>query len=91
MALALLVLVYGRPLRAADDLVATVTWTDSASATGTMLFQGTAEGTVLQGSAYTGDSQLVVNGTIQSDGTTSGTLTTAEGLSVGTVTQAPES
>jgi hypothetical protein len=67
----------------AEDLVATLSWTDGAGEAGTMLFQGTANGGMLQGRAYGGNEQLVVAGTIAEDGGISGTLTGTNGVAIG--------
>jgi hypothetical protein len=70
--------------QAAEELVATLTWTGPTGTEGEVLFQGTADGSALQGRVYAGNDQLVVTGTIATDGGVSGTLTTTDGLAVGT-------
>ena len=60
-------------------LVSQVTWVDSTEATGTMLFQGEVVDGALTGRVYPGDgTELVVAGTVGSDGRVAGALRTTD-------------
>lgn len=72
-------LLLGNPVEAAELLVSQVTWRDPAGATGTVLFQGTANGSALTGHVYAGPSRLKVTATLGGEGTVSGTLATTTG------------
>jgi hypothetical protein len=70
------------PLARAEQrklLVSQVTWVDSTNATGTMLFQGEVVDGALTGRVYPGDgTELVVAGTVGSDGRVAGALQTTD-------------
>ena len=60
-------------------LVSQVTWVDSTEATGTMLFQGEVVDGALTGRVYPGGgTELVVAGTVGSDGRVAGALRTTD-------------
>src|SRR3990172_5951051 len=60
-------------------LVSQVTWVDSTNATGTVLFQGEVVDGALTGRVYPGDgTELVVAGTVGSDGRVAGALRTTD-------------
>ena len=64
-----------------------VDWVDAGQNSGTMLFQGEIVDGDLTGRAYPGDGvELVVTGTVASDGSVAGTLDTTESELVGTFT-----
>jgi hypothetical protein len=64
-----------------------VHWVDSSQNSGTMLFQGEIIDGDLTGRAYPGNGvELIVTGTVASDGSVAGTLDTTESELVGTFT-----
>lgn len=73
-----------RAVRAQVPLVTTVSWTDPDGQTGSMQFQGTASGNLLNGIAYADGLEVKVRGTIASDGTVTGVLSGPGGRVVGT-------
>jgi hypothetical protein len=64
-----------------------VHWVDTSQNSGTMLFQGEIIDGDLTGRAYPGNGvELIVTGTVASDGSVAGTLDTTESELVGTFT-----